>query len=124
LMVVVGIIGILAAIAIPSYQGYIRKSRRAAAQSCLVELGQWMERYYTTQMAYVDKDGNPPALPALSCTNDLASFYTFAFAQNQPTSSTFKIEAKAKGSQAADTSCKDLALDHTGKRDPSSCWAK
>ncbi|TVT35889.1 MAG: prepilin-type N-terminal cleavage/methylation domain-containing protein [Marinobacter vinifirmus] len=47
LMIVVAIIGILAAIAFPSYQNYVTKTRRADAQAALTGFATAMERYYT-----------------------------------------------------------------------------
>ena len=44
LMVVVAIIAILASIALPAYQQYVVKSRRSAAQACLMEAAQWLEK--------------------------------------------------------------------------------
>lgn len=59
LMVVVAIVGILAAIAFPSYQDSVRKSRRADAKAVLQQAAQWMERFYTENNAYT-----AAALPA------------------------------------------------------------
>ena len=47
LMIVVAIIAIIAAVAFPSYQEHVRKTRRADAQTALLELSQFMERHYT-----------------------------------------------------------------------------
>ena len=52
LMIVVAIVGILAAIAYPSYQEHVRKSQRADAQAVLLEGAQFMERYYTVNNDY------------------------------------------------------------------------
>lgn len=52
LMIVVAIIGIIAAIAIPSYQSQIQKTRRTDAQGALTGLANAMERYFTTQNTY------------------------------------------------------------------------
>jgi type IV pilus assembly protein PilE len=54
LMVAVAIVGILAAIAIPSYQESMRKSRRADAQSALLNIANAMERYFTQNNTYCD----------------------------------------------------------------------
>lgn len=53
LMIVVAIIGILAAVAYPSYQESVLKGRRAQARTALAELLQQQERYYTQQNCYL-----------------------------------------------------------------------
>lgn len=52
LMIVVAIIGILAAVAYPSYQEYVRSSHRAEAQSALMGLAATMERHFTANNSY------------------------------------------------------------------------
>ena len=54
LLIVIAIIGILAVIAVSTYQDQIVKSRRAAAAACLQEGAQFMERYYTTNLTYAN----------------------------------------------------------------------
>jgi type IV pilus assembly protein PilE len=121
IMVVVAIVGILAAIAYPSYQEQVRKTRRSAAAGCVVELAQFMERYYTTKMTYVGA-----VLPNLTCRNDTATFYDFQFGE-AVTASTYLIQAVPKGPQA-DDKCKKLTLTHAGAKGTSStldskqCW--
>lgn len=132
MMIVVAVIAILAAVAYPSYQEHVAKSRRAAAQGCLVEYAQFMERFYTTNMRYNQTSGASPvavSLPATSCSNDLANFYSFVFADSQPTASTYTIEARPQGSQATvDAGCGTLSLTHTGVKgrsgsaDLNACW--
>jgi len=51
-MIVVAIVGILSAIAYPSYQDHVRSSRRADAQAALSELAQFMERRFTENNGY------------------------------------------------------------------------
>lgn len=53
LMVVIAIVGILAAIALPSYQSSIQRGDRAAARATILEAQQFMERYYATNNTYV-----------------------------------------------------------------------
>lgn len=52
LMIVVAIIGILAAVAYPSYQEHVKSSRRAEAQSALMGLAAAMERHFTASNTY------------------------------------------------------------------------
>lgn len=53
LMITVAIIGILAAIAYPSYQDSILKGRRAEGRTALLNLLQQQERYYTQTGSYL-----------------------------------------------------------------------
>lgn len=122
-MVVVAIIGILAAVAYPNYQEHVRKTRRAAAAGCLLELAQFMERHYTTNMSYVGA-----VLPNTACRTELAAFYTFGFSANATTASTFELEASPQGVQASDTRCGTLGINQAGARSESGtgtvadCW--
>lgn len=52
MMIVVAIIGILAAVAYPSYQEHVKSSRRAEAQSALMGLAAAMERHFTANNTY------------------------------------------------------------------------
>lgn len=116
LMVTVAIIGILAAIAYPSYQQYVLRTHRNAAQGCLVELAQWMERYYTSNMSYAGA-----TLPNLACRTDLAARYTFSF-NGSPTATAFTIQAVPQGAQASD-SCATMTINQLGARTPATgCW--
>ncbi|MDP3218312.1 MAG: type IV pilin protein [Deltaproteobacteria bacterium] len=64
LMITVVIIGILAAIAYPSYTQYVLRANRAEARSILLETAQFLERNYTTANRYdLDSAGNAVALP-------------------------------------------------------------
>jgi type IV pilus assembly protein PilE len=122
LMITVLIIAVLAAISLPIYQNHVVKTRRAAATACLLEMGQFMERYYTTNLTYVGA-----ALPASTCRNDLAPFYTIAL-DGAATAAAYGVTATAVGTQASrDTTCGNLGLNQAGTRSVSSgsvdeCW--
>ncbi|GAA5525059.1 hypothetical protein Maes01_01619 [Microbulbifer aestuariivivens] len=72
LMIVVAIIAILAAVALPNYQKYVKSSKRADAQGALMGLAQAMERHYTQRGSYFgaakdgDDDGAPGIFPSQS----------------------------------------------------------
>ncbi len=123
LMITVAIVGILAAIAYPSYQDSVRKSWRANGASCLMELAQRMERRFTGSSSYA---GN--ALPPSGCTTegDMAAHYGFSFTAN-PTATAFTLQAVPVGSQASDT-CGTLTITQTGLKGSdgtvSDCWRR
>ena len=135
LMIVVAIVGILSAIAYPSYAEYIRKGHRADARAGLLQAQQWLERASTATGVY-PVSGSAPyyALPpALRWDGDNTKRYTIGF-QGVPTNATFTLVAtrKAGGPQATDR-CGDFTLTNTGIRNivnyaagttATECWNK
>ena len=115
LMIVVAIIGILAAIAYPSYQDSVRKSRRADAGAVLLELAQWMERFYTENNRYDQtRAGAAVALPFTRSPKEggpAGGYYTIAPVTTQ---NTFTLTATRAGPQVSDTVCGNLTLSNTG----------
>lgn len=61
LMIVVAVVAIISMIAIPSYQEYVLRSKRAAARQVLMESAQWLERNYTAAGCY-NFDSTPSCL--------------------------------------------------------------
>ena len=133
LMIVVAIIGIIAAIAVPSYENSVVKTNRKAVTACMLEVSQFMERFYTTNLRY-DQNlaGTAVAMPDLGCRNDLAGSYTLAF-QSAPTASAYSVQATPIGRQLAkDTSCLTMRIDQTGAKSvtgslsatPNDCFTK
>ncbi|PJK11293.1 pilus assembly protein PilE [Lysobacteraceae bacterium NML120232] len=110
LMVVVAIIAILAGIALPSYDRYLVKSRRAAGSACLLEMAQFAERYHTTNMSYA---GMAP--PNTACRTELAPHYAFSY--SNVTANAFTAQAVPQGAQATkDTQCGTLSVTQTGAK--------
>lgn len=124
LMITVAIVAILAAIAYPSYQNHVTKTRRGAGAACLMEAAQFMERYYTTHLSYADAE-----LPDTQCMNEIGDHYTIQFAAD-PTAGAFSIQADPKpGQEARDTKCGVLSINQAGTKgetgtasDASECW--
>ena len=112
LMIVVAIIGILAAIAFPAYQSQVRKSNRAAAQAVLMDVANKQQLYLSSQRAYAD------TLAKLSVTppTDVSRWYDVTVAaDNAATPPTFLVTAtpKAGSAQAPDG---ELTLDSAGTK--------
>ena len=134
LMIVVAIIAILTAIAYPSYVNYITKTHRVAAEGCLSEYANYMERFYTTNLRY-DKTSATPAvanaLPVFDCKTpqQTGANYAYGFAANSPTQTAYTIQAVPINAQLTrDSQCGTLTLDQTGARNKSGtgtvaqCW--
>lgn len=120
LLVATAIVGILAAIAYPSYQRYVARTHRNAAAACLSQYAQFMERFYTTNLTYLN------AAPVMGCRleNNMDRRYTFAVTVTNAGRS-FVARATPVGVQATvDAACGILSLDQAGARTPStsSCW--
>jgi len=118
LMIVVVILGILAAIAYPSYQEQVRQTRRANAQADLMELASYMERYYTENFTYA---GAENTLPINQSPKTGTAYYIIA-ANPAPTATAYTIVATAQGSQANDANCTPLTITQTGATGPVGCW--
>ncbi len=122
LLVVVTIIGILAMVAVPSYQSSVQQGRRADARVTLNNVAQRLERCYTQFGAYnaaecgvVDGDvvTSPEGFYAVTVTVPDAANYT--------------LTADPAGTQVADTRCGSLEVTNTGVRSasgtlPDQCW--
>jgi type IV pilus assembly protein PilE len=113
LMIVVAIIGILTGLAYTSYTDSAVKSRRKAATACLNEMGQVMERFYTTNLTYTG--ATPPA--TMTCRVDLGNFYTFT-ATPAASGRAYSIAAAPQGQQATkdNARCGTLTIDQTGAK--------
>lgn len=116
LMITVLIIGILAAIAWPSYQGFVEQGRRTDGQNALLDTAQALERCYTTYGAYDDGDCG------VSFPRDSSEGH-YQVTATTLTDTTFTLEASPQGVQASDD-CGDLTLQHTGAKgsDGADCW--
>jgi type IV pilus assembly protein PilE len=125
LMVVVLIVGILSAIAYPSYRQSVLKSNRTEAKVAMMQMAQALEKCFTrfgeynnpgcATFASVPADGRPTE----------GGNYRLSFAAIDDVS--FTIRATPQGGQAADTVCGNLQLDQSGKResgarDLKTCW--
>lgn len=121
LMITVAIVGILASIAMPSYQRYILKSRRADAMAELTKAQTIIERCYGANFTY--SGACSPSSPVTTANG----FYTITASSG---TTSYSFTATAVLSQASDTTCAIMTLDQANQKlgyDSSSvlqeaCW--
>ena len=109
LIVVLAMIAILAAIAVPSYTASIRKARRAEGKEYLHELMMAQERYHANFNRYA-ADLRSLGQPVAS---QPGGYYAFSRVDVSGGAQFVRISIAPQGGQTAD-SCGDLTLDSTG----------
>jgi type IV pilus assembly protein PilE len=128
LLTVVVVVGILTSIALPSYNSYMRKTRRADAKVGLTSMAQQLERCYTRYYDYTN-GGCGVVLPY----NTPSGTYAIdADPAANPTPgiavSSFALKATPLGKQALDTQCGTFTLNQANVRGVSGsvgvagCW--
>lgn len=113
LMIVVAVIAVLATIAIPSYQNYADRTRRADAQSDMLELAQALERGRINNNAYAQATADLPFQQSPQSGNGV--FYQFTLDAGAASTTTFTLVATPQNRQTSDR-CGTLTLDQAGRR--------
>ena len=128
-MIVVAIIAILSAIALPQYNEYVRRGHRAEARAALLQAAQWMERAATATGRYPRTDAFPATLQTTPSGRYTISVKSPAV-DDTDVGATFTLTAAPAGAQVGDK-CGSLTLTHTGARDvtgasdtPQNCWSR
>jgi type IV pilus assembly protein PilE len=117
LMITVAIIGVLAAIAYPSYAKHVQKSNRRAAQAQMLEIANREQQYLLANRTYASKTqltNGGYALPS-----QLSSLYTWDVTVGTTTVPAFTVTFTASGAQAVDG---NLTYTHDGVKSPSDKW--
>lgn len=117
LMVVVAIVAILAAIAIPSYGRYTYRARRTEGQALLMHIANAQERYYAVHNRYGDLAaiGYSSSATAMSESGHYQAQVTVQ--DTNGTGQAYVAMANGQGVQAGDA-CGALSIDNTGTRLP------
>lgn len=116
MMIVVVVIAILATIALPAYQEYVRRSHRAAAQAEMMDIANRQQQFFLANRQYADTLNDLGyALP-----DDVADRYDVdPGTDNDATPPSFNITFTPKGAQAADV---ELTLSSAGEKTPAEKW--
>jgi type IV pilus assembly protein PilE len=142
LMITVAIIGILAAIAMPSYTQYIAKARRADARTQLLQVAQFMQRFYAANDRFDQDRSGASVATAMPSGITISPVGSDALYQLNPSitsleSATFTVSSNAytlimapvSGTNMANDACGMFTLTSTGVRGVSGatltrdqCW--
>ncbi|NEX60288.1 type IV pilin protein [Noviherbaspirillum galbum] len=117
LMVTVAIVGVLAAIAYPSYTSHFVKSNRAQAQAVLMEIAQKESTYVVDTRTYT----NSLSTLGVTVPDKVLAQYTIEITAptSTPPSYTATATPISTGRQVADGA---LSIDSSGAKSPSSKW--
>ena len=122
LVVTVSIVGILAAVAYPSYKESIAKGRRSQATAELMAAHQWMDRFYTENFRYDQNSAtvatdDSTLFPARFSTSPRPGDGTAAYNLSLSTLAreSYVITATRTGAMTFDR-CGNLTIDHLGTK--------
>jgi type IV pilus assembly protein PilE len=122
ILIVVAVVGILAAIALPAYQEQVRKSRRATAEAHLMDIAAKQQTYLLdSRGSYAGATTCTTAgLTTLGLTTptDVATFYTVCVSQGAGPPPVFTAQATPTGGQTADSGGLALTITESGIKGP------
>ena len=116
LMIVIAIVAILVALAVPSYTHYVRKANRSEAQELLLNWSNNQEIWRAAHTTYAD------GTTALG----VPAHDKYTFTVSGVSATTYLLTATATGDQAADmdkgSSCTVLTLNQSNTKTHANCW--
>lgn len=112
LMIVVAVIGILASIALPAYQDYIKLSRRAEAAAGIMDFVQDLERWRINNATYAGCASSACAAPPSDA---------ITYAVSNPGATTYTVTATLSN----DSECATMSVNQAGTKGGAAvCWKK
>ena len=130
LMIVIVILGVLMAIAIPNYNGYLERTRRTDARGALLEIASAQERIYFERNQYTSAIADVWNYQEAGASVSNEGHYTLTVelgGADNDDPNRFTATATARNKQTGDADCATFSLDETGLKaatgdDPSGCW--
>ena len=119
MMIVVAIIAILAAIAIPAYTQHIIRSNRAAAQSEMMDIANRQQQLFLANRRYYAHTDTAWTNTGYALPPGLVGKYTYSIAVGAGAVPSFTITFAATGSQSSDG---NLGLTSEGLKTPAGKW--
>lgn len=112
LLIVIAIIGILTAIALPAYTRYVTRTNRSEATTALLDLANKMEEYYAQNNNYGTSATTPATVGASDITQN--GLYNLSISAS---ATTYVLTATPQGAQATnDTECGSFTYNQLGER--------
>lgn len=133
LMIVVAILAVIGAVAVPSYLGAVRKSRRADAVAAMSQIQQAQERWrascpsYATLIPTANAGDCNTGSSGLAIAAVAGAQYTYVLSVVSATGYTLTATAAAGSSQVKDTGCTPLVMTVTAGvavQTPTKCWSR
>ena len=117
LVITVAVIAILAAIALPSYQQYVIRSKRSAAQAAMMDIANRQQQFLLANRSYADNAAL--AASGYALPSEVGSNYSYSITLSATTEPGFTLTLTPTGSQASDGA---LSLNNQGVKTPPEKW--
>lgn len=113
LLIAVAVLGVLAAIALPSYREQLARARRTDVQAVLLEDADYMQRYYAANNAFTATP--PPALTVTTSPRTGGPSYRVTVTVPADLPNSYLLTATRTGAMAGDR-CGDFTYDDLGRK--------
>jgi len=115
LLVVLVIMGVLSAVALPAYTRYVQRGHRTEAMAALLEAQHYMERYYSANGQYLSPSNAAPVLPHRLQQVPMQGSVRYRLSVREASVNSYLVQAVPEGSMAGDV-CGSLTINQTGLR--------
>jgi len=130
LMITLAILGIIAAVAYPSYQNSVRKTRRSDGMVAALSIQVAQEKFRASCPLYAQNLGNDNSCTLSTVAANTSSkegFYTMSIEADSANGNAYTIVATPQGLQADDATCDPMTITFNntspnGLKEPDGCW--